>query len=93
MIDALMVVGITLVVIAIPLGLWRLSIVLRGRRLGSALAGAMAAHDQALHPTGYDTFVETRADADRTIARPAAPEPKDDPEPGPTCEPNPRNEG
>ncbi|WP_208322719.1 MULTISPECIES: hypothetical protein [unclassified Salinibacterium] len=43
---------------------------IRVRRRGSAgpaLGAAMAAYDEAMHSTAYDTFVEVQAQADRTI--------------------------
>jgi hypothetical protein len=39
----------------------------RGGTAGSAIAGAMAAYDEAMHTTAYDEFVETQQQADRTI--------------------------
>jgi hypothetical protein len=39
----------------------------RGGTAGSAIAGAMAAYDEAMHTTAYDEFVETHQQADRTV--------------------------
>ena len=42
----------------------------RGGVAGSAIAGAMAAYDQAMHSTAHDQFVEVQQQADRTTPIP-----------------------
>jgi hypothetical protein len=38
---------------------------------GPAISAAMAAYDEAMHSTAYDTFVEVQAQRDRSVASPA----------------------
>jgi len=38
---------------------------------GPAISAAMAAYDEAMHSTAYDTFVEVQAQKDRTVAVPS----------------------
>jgi hypothetical protein len=52
------------------------ALAIRARRRGgtaSALGAAMAAYDEAMHTTAYDTFVELRSQDERTLPV-AAPE-------------------
>jgi len=44
---------------------------LRRGSAGPAIGAAMAAYDEAMHSTAYDTFVETQAQAGRAISLPA----------------------
>ncbi|NNC13774.1 hypothetical protein HII28_18070 [Planctomonas sp. JC2975] len=47
---------------------------LRVRRRGSAgpaIGAAMAAYDAAMHSTAYDSYLEMRAEEDRTVPTPS----------------------
>ena len=51
---------------------------IRVRRCGSAgpaVSAAMAAYDEAMHSTAYNTFVEVQAQEDRKIPMPASDDP------------------
>ena len=43
----------------------------RGGDAGSAIAGAMAAYDEAMHSTAHDQFVELQQQSDRIVPVPA----------------------
>ena len=43
----------------------------RNGSAGPAIGAAMAAYDEAMRPTAYDTFVEVQAHTDRKIPMPA----------------------
>jgi hypothetical protein len=64
-----------LVVAAVALVMVGLAfLAIRVRRNGSAgpaVGAVMAAYDEAMHSTAYDTFVELQAQEDRTIPMPA----------------------
>jgi hypothetical protein len=62
--NLLVVVGVVIVLIALALVASR---VRRSGSAGPAIGAAMAAYDEAMHATGYDTFVEMRAQVDRKI--------------------------
>jgi hypothetical protein len=62
--DLLVVGGVAIVMVALAL------LAMRVRRSGSAgpaIGAAMAAYDEAMHATGYDTFIEMQAQDDRRI--------------------------
>ena len=69
------VMGIT--VVALALAVVAIVLVLVARRArrdgvaGSAIAGAMAAYDEAMHSTAHDQFVEVQQQKDRTTPIPA----------------------
>jgi hypothetical protein len=44
---------------------------LRRGSAGPAIGAAMAAYDEAMHSTAYDTFIEAQEQADRTVPVPA----------------------
>lgn len=68
-----------LVVVAVALVMVGLAfLAIRIRRSGSAgpaVGAAMAAYDEAMHSTAYDTFVEVQAREDRKIPMPAPDDP------------------
>ena len=68
-----------LVVAAVALVLVGLAVLaIRIRRNGTAgpaIGAAMAAYDEAMHSTSYDTFVEMQAQEDRKIPMPAPDDP------------------
>jgi hypothetical protein len=47
----------------------------RSGTAGPAVGAAMAAYDEAMHSTSYDTFVEVQAQKDRKIPMPAPDDP------------------
>lgn len=61
-----------LVVAAVALVMAGLAfLAIRIRRTGTAgpaIGAAMAAYDEAVHSTAYDTFVEVQAQEDRTVS-------------------------
>ena len=61
---ALVVIGVAAVM---ALLVWLASRARRRGTAGSAIAGAMAAYDEAFHSTAHDTFVEVQAQADRKL--------------------------
>lgn len=65
---ALVVIGIVAVM---ALLIWLASRALRRGTAGSAIAGAMAAYDEAFHSTAHDTYVEVQQQKDRTRPIPA----------------------
>lgn len=74
-------IGIGLLVVAavalVMVGLAFLAIRIRRKgTAGPAIGAAMAAYDEAMHSTGYDTFVEVQAQQDRTIPLPAPRQPR-----------------
>lgn len=59
-------------VVAVLAGLaWLASRARRRGVVGSAITGAMAAYDEAYHPTAHDAHIEVVAQADRTIPKPS----------------------
>ena len=65
-------VGIAIAVVgaiaAVMAGLfWIASRARRRGVAGAAIAGAMAAYDEAFHSTAHDTFVEVQAETERQI--------------------------
>jgi hypothetical protein len=62
--DLLVVGGVVIVLVGLAL------LAIRVRRSGSAgpaIGAAMAAYDEAMHATGYDTFVEMQTQDERKI--------------------------
>ncbi len=59
-------------VAAVLIGLaWLASRARRRGIAGAAIAGAMAAYDEAFHATAHDSYVEVQAQADRKVPIPA----------------------
>ena len=66
-------VALTVAALAIVGGvlIWLVRRARRGGVVGSAIAGAMAAYDEAMHSTAHDQYVEIQQQAHRTIPIPA----------------------
>lgn len=72
MTELVLPIAVVIVVAAVMVGLFFLASRARRRgTAGAALAGAMAAYDEAMHSTAHDTFVEMQQQADRTTPMPA----------------------
>jgi len=66
--DVLGVVGALVAIALVMVGLaWAARSARRRGVAGSAIAGAMAAYDEAFHSTAHDTYVEVQAQADRKV--------------------------
>ena len=68
---ALIVLGAAAVMVLL---FWLASRARRRGTAGAALAGAMAAYDEAFHSTAHDTYVEVQAQADRKLPPIPAPD-------------------
>jgi hypothetical protein len=51
--------------------MWLASRSRRRGTAGAALAGAMAAYDEAMHSTAHDTYLEVQAQAERKVPVPS----------------------
>ena len=60
----------TVAVVMVALALLAMRIRRRGSA-GPAIGAAMAAYDEAMHATAYDTFVEMQEQTDRKLAVPS----------------------
>ena len=69
--EALLPIVVVIAIAAVMVGLFFLASRARRRgTAGAALAGAMAAYDEAMHSTAHDTFVEMQQQAERTEQAP-----------------------